>query len=51
MGAWILGITGVVCLGVLIEILLPDGQAGKNAKSAVSLAAGCAGAGPSPAVV
>ena len=29
MGAWILGITGVVCLGVLIEILLPDGQAGK----------------------
>ena len=51
MGAWILGITGVVCLGVLIEILLPDGQAGKYVKGAFSLLVVFAVAAPLPSVV
>lgn len=51
MGAWILGITGVVCLGVLIEILLPDGQAEKYVKGAFSLLVVFAVAAPLPSAV
>lgn len=37
MQAWIIGIVGVICLGVLLEILLPEGQTGKYVKGAFSL--------------
>lgn len=35
--AWLTGITGVIALGVLLEILLPEGQTGKYVKGAFSL--------------
>lgn len=37
LDAWIIGIVGVICLGVLLEILLPEGQTGKYVKGAFSL--------------
>lgn len=51
MQAWIMGITGVVCIGVLIEIVLPDGQAGKYVKGAFSLLVVFAVAAPLPSAV
>lgn len=51
MAAWIMGITGVVCIGVLIEIVLPDGQAGKYVKGAFSLLVVFAVAAPLPSAV
>lgn len=35
--AWILGIVGVICLGILLETVLPEGQTGKYVKGAFSL--------------
>lgn len=37
MNAWILSVVGVICLGVLLEIVLPEGQTGKYVKGAFSL--------------
>ncbi len=37
MQAWIMSIVGVICLGVLIEIVLPDGKITKYIKGAFSL--------------
>lgn len=37
LDAWIIGIVGVICLGVLLEIVLPEGQTGKYVKGAFSL--------------
>lgn len=35
--AWIISIVGVICLGILLEIVLPEGQTGKYVKGAFSL--------------
>ena len=35
--AWMTAIAGVIALGVLLEILLPEGQTGKYVKGAFSL--------------
>lgn len=37
MTAWIVSIVGVICLGVLLEIVLPEGQTTKYVKGAFSL--------------
>lgn len=37
MGAWILSISGVICLGILLEIVLPEGKTAKYIKGAFSL--------------
>lgn len=37
MGAWIISIVGVICLGILLEIVLPEGQTAKYVKGAFSL--------------
>lgn len=37
LSAWITGIVGVICLGILLEIVLPEGQASKYVKGAFSL--------------
>ena len=37
MGAWILSIAGVICLGILLEIVLPEGKTAKYVKGAFSL--------------
>lgn len=37
LDAWMIGIVGVIALGVLLEILLPEGQTGKYVKGAFSL--------------
>ena len=37
MGAWIISITGVICLGILLDIVLPDGKTTKYIRGAFSL--------------
>lgn len=37
MGEWLLGIVGIICLGLLLEIVLPDGQTTKYVRGAFSL--------------
>ena len=37
MGAWILSIAGVICLGILLEIVLSEGKTAKYVKGAFSL--------------
>lgn len=37
LSAWITGIVGVICLGILLEIVLPEGQTSKYVKGAFSL--------------
>ena len=37
MGVWIMSIVGVICLGILLEIVLPEGQTSKYVKGAFSL--------------
>ncbi len=37
MGAWIMSIVGVICLGLLVEIVLPKGKVAKYVKGAFSL--------------
>ena len=37
MGVWIMSIVGVICLGLLLEIVLPEGQTAKYVKGAFSL--------------
>jgi len=37
MGAWIMSIVGVICLGLLLEIVLPEGQTSKYVRGAFSL--------------
>lgn len=37
MSVWIMSIVGVICLGILLEIMLPDGKTAKYVKGAFSL--------------
>ena len=37
LAAWMTGIVGVIALGVLLQVLLPEGQTGKYVKGAFSL--------------
>lgn len=37
MSAWIMSVVGVICLGVLLEIVLPSGKSTKYIKGAFSL--------------
>lgn len=37
MGVWIMSIVGVICLGLLLEIVLPEGQTAKYVRGAFSL--------------
>ena len=37
MNSWILSIVGIVCLGVVIDIFIPEGQTNKYIKSIFSL--------------
>lgn len=37
MNSWILSIVGIVCLGVIIDIFIPEGQTNKYIKSIFSL--------------
>lgn len=37
MSAWIMSIVGVICLGILLEIVLPDGKTTKYIRGAFSL--------------
>lgn len=37
MGAWIISITGVIYLGILLDIVLPDGKTTKYIRGAFSL--------------
>lgn len=37
MSAWIISIVGVICLGVLLEIVLPEGKTSKYVKGTFSL--------------
>ncbi|MBR2955693.1 MAG: stage III sporulation protein AF [Clostridia bacterium] len=37
MSAWLSGIVGIICLGLLLEIVLPDGQTTKYVRGAFSL--------------
>ncbi len=37
MSSWILSIVGIACLGVLFEIIIPDGQTNKYVKGVFSL--------------
>lgn len=50
MGAWIMSIVGVICLGVLLEIVLPEGQTAKYVKGAFSLLVVFVIAAPLPAI-
>ncbi len=51
MDAWIMSIVGVVCLGVLLEIVLPDGQSSKYVKGTFSLLVIFVIASPLPKIV
>ena len=37
MGVWIMGILGVICVSVLVDIFLPDGQTNKYVKGIFSI--------------
>ncbi len=37
MSGWLLGIVGIICLGLLLEIVLPEGQTTKYVRGAFSL--------------
>lgn len=37
MSAWIMSVVGVICLGVLVEIVLPGGKTAKYVRGAFSL--------------
>lgn len=37
MSAWVMSIVGVICLGILLEIVLPQGKSAKYVKGAFSL--------------
>ncbi len=37
MGEWIISVVGVIALGILLEIILPEGQTNKYVKGAFSL--------------
>ncbi|MCM1306723.1 MAG: stage III sporulation protein AF [Bacteroides sp.] len=50
MSAWIMSIVGVICLGVLLEIVLPEGQTAKYVKGAFSLLVVFVIAAPLPAL-
>jgi len=51
MSAWIVSIVGVICLGVLLEIVLPEGQTAKYVKGAFSLLVVFVIASPLPALI
>ena len=37
MGAWVMSVVGVICLGVLLEIVLPSGKTTKYVRGTFSL--------------
>ncbi len=49
--AWIISIVGVICLGVLLEIMLPEGKTAKYVKGAFSLLVVFCIASPLPALL
>ena len=51
LSAWITGIVGVICLGVLLEIVLPEGQTSKYVKGAFSLLVVFVIAAPLPNII
>lgn len=51
MSGWMIAVTGVACLGVLLEILLPEGQTAKYVKGAFSLLVIFVVASPLPGLV
>jgi len=51
MGAWILSISGVICLGILLEIVLPEGKTAKYIKGAFSLLVVLAIVAPLPSLL
>ena len=51
MGAWILSIAGVICLGILLEIVLPEGKTAKYVKGAFSLLVVIAIVAPLPKLI
>ncbi len=51
MKAWIISIAGVICLGILLEIVLPNGKMAKYVKGAFSLIVVLAIASPLPSLL
>lgn len=51
MGAWVLSIAGVICLGILLEIVLPEGKTAKYVKGAFSLLVVIAIVAPLPKLI
>lgn len=51
MKEWIISIAGVICLGILLEIVLPDGKSAKYIKGAFSLVVVLAIASPLPTLL
>lgn len=51
MGAWILSIAGVICLGILLEIVLSEGKTAKYVKGAFSLLVVIAIVAPLPKLI
>lgn len=51
MSAWIMSVVGVICLGILLEIVLPEGQTAKYVKGAFSLLIVFVIASPLPALI
>lgn len=51
MGEWILSIAGVICLGILLDIVLPEGKTAKYVKGAFSLLVVIAIVAPLPKLI
>lgn len=51
MKEWIISIAGIICLGILLEIVLPDGKSAKYIKGAFSLVVVLAIAAPLPSLL
>lgn len=50
MKAWVLSIVGIICLGILLEIVLPEGKTTKYIRGAFSLVVICVIVAPLPAL-
>ncbi len=50
MSAWIMSIVGIICLGLLVEIVLPKGKVAKYVKGAFSLVVVAVIVAPLPSV-
>ncbi len=51
IGAWILSVVGVICLGIMLEIVLPDGKTTKYIKGTFSLLVVLVIASPLPSLI